>query len=134
MAIKNAPRTFITVDGEQVLVTNALMMERAVAALKATGEPQEIIDKATTHLAQLTKKSTTPKGESPAAKENAALAAKVLAIMPEGEYLLTSDIMERVHGIMTSQKCVKVMQVLIDAGKVERVPKAKGRYIGYRLV
>lgn len=134
MAIKNAPRTFITIDGEQVLVTNALMMERAITALKATGEPQEIIDKAITHLVQLTKKSATPKGESPAAKENIALAAKVLQIMPEGEPLLTSDIMERVHGIMTSQKCVKVMQVLINAGKVKRIEKAKGRYTGYQLV
>lgn len=134
MATKNATRTFITINGEEVLVTNALMMDYAIKALNETGAPEEIVAKATAHLAQLTKKSTAVKTESRAAKENKALAASVLAWMPTGEAVLTSEIMEHVNGIMTPQKCTKVMEVLIDAGKVVRVPKVKGRYTGYQLV
>jgi trans-aconitate methyltransferase len=134
MATKNAPRVFITVNGEETLVTNALMMEFAVRALEATDAPQEIVDKAKAHHAQLTKKSTAPKTESRAAKENKVLAAKVLQWMPSDRPVLTSEIMEHVSGIMTSQKCTKVMEVLIAAGKVEKVAKVKGRYIGYQLV
>lgn len=134
MAIKNAPRTFITVNGEETLVTNALMMEFAVNALEQVAAPQEIVDKAKAHLVQLTKKSNAPKTESRAAKENKALAAQVLAWMPSDRPVLTSDIMEHVHGILTAQKCTKVMSVLLDAGKVRRVPKVQGRYTGYELV
>lgn len=134
MATKNATRTFITIDGKETLVTNALMMEYAIEALKQTEAPEEVVAKATAHLAQLTKKSTTPKTESRAAKENKALAIKVLEYMPIGETVLASDVMQHVNGIMTSQKCAKVMEVLIESGKVERVAKAKGRYTGYRLV
>ena len=134
MAIKNAPRTFITVNGEETLVTNALMMEFAVNALEQSDAPQEIVDKAKAHLAQLTKKSTAPKTESRASKENKVLAAKVLAWMPSDHPVLTSEIMEHVSGILTAQKCTKVMSVLLDAGKVRRVPKVQGRYTGYELV
>ena len=134
MATKNAPRVFITLDGEETLVTNALMMEFAVRALEEVNAPKEIVDKAKAHRAQLTKKSDAPKGESRAAKENKALAARVLQWMPADHPVLTSEIMEHVNGIMTSQKCTKVMEVLIAAGKVRRVEKVKGRYIGYELV
>ena len=134
MATKNAPRVFITIDGNEVLVTNALMMEHAVKALEQVGAPQEIVDKAKAHHAQLTKKSTAPKTESRAAKENKALAARVLQWMPSDHPVLTSEIMEHVSGIMTSQKCTKVIEVLIQAGKARRVEKVKGRYIGYELV
>lgn len=134
MATKNAERLFITVNGEKTLVTNSLMMEYAVAALKEMEAPEEIIKKAEMHLAQLSKKSSAPKTESRAAKENAALAAKVLSIMPEGETLLSTEIMDKVPSIMTTQKCTKVMQVLIKAGKVEKVSNAKGRYTGYQLM
>lgn len=134
MATKNAPRVFITIDGEEKLVTNALMMEFAVRALEETNAPAEIVDKARSHYEQLTKKSTTPKTESRAAKENKILAARVLQWMPSDHPVLTSEIMEHVSGIMTSQKCTKVMEVLIAAGKARRVEKVKGRYIGYELV
>ena len=133
MATKNAPRVFITINGEETLVTNALMMDYAVKALEQTGAPQEIVDKAKAHRAQLSKKSTAPKGESRAAKENKVLAERVLAWMPSDRPVLTSEIMEHVNGIMTSQKCTKVMEVLIAAGRVRRVEKVKGRYIGYEL-
>ena len=133
MATKNAPRVFITLDGEETLVTNALMMEFAVRALEEVNAPKEIVDKAKAHRAQLTKKSDAPKGESRAAKENKALAARVLQWMPADHPVLTSEIMEHVNGIMTSQKCTKVMEVLIAAGKARRVEKVKGRYIGYEL-
>ena len=134
MATKNASRIFITIDGNEVLVTNALMMEYAVRALEQTNAPAEIIAKAEAHLAQLCKKPTAPKGESRAAKENNTLAARVLQWMPSDHPVLTSEIMKHVNGIMTSQKCTKVMAVLISAGKVEKVEKVKGRYIGYKLV
>ena len=134
MATKNAPRVFITIDGEEKLVTNALMMEFAVRALEKTDAPAEIVDKARSHYEQLTKKSTAPKAESRAAKENKVLAARVLQWMPSDRPVLTSEIMEHVNGIMTSQKCTKVMEVLISAGKARRVEKVKGRYIGYELV
>ncbi len=134
MATKNASRVYITIDGVETLVTNALMMEYAVRALEETGAPTEIVDKAKAHLAQLGKKSTAPNTESRAAKENKVLAAKVLQWMPADRPVLTSEIMEHVSGIMTSQKCTKVMEVLITAGKVEKVAKVKGRYIGYQLV
>lgn len=134
MATKNASRIFITIDGNEVLVTNALMMEYAVRALEQTNAPAEIIAKAEAHLAQLCKKPTAPKGESRAAKENNTLAARVLQWMPSDHPVLTSEIMKHVNGIMTSQKCTKVMEVLIKAGKVRRVEKVNGRYIGYELV
>ena len=133
MATKNAPRVFINVNGEDKLVTNALMMEFAIRALEEVDAPAEIVDKAKAHLAQLGKKPTAPKGESRAAKENKMLAARVLAWMPSDRPVLTSEIMEHVSGIMTSQKCTKVMEVLIKAGKARRVEKVNGRYIGYEL-
>lgn len=134
MAIKNAPRVFINIDGEDKLVTNALMMEFAVRALEETNAPAEIVDKARSHYEQLTKKSTAPKTESRAAKENKALAVRVLQWMPSDHPVLTSEIMEHVNGIMTPQKCTKVMSVLIESGKVRKVEKVKGRYVGYELI
>ena len=70
---------------------------------------------------------------SAAARENERLAKEVLMWMPEDRPVLTSEIMEHISGIMTSQKCTKVMDVLIEAGKVERVDGVRGRYIGYRI-
>lgn len=134
MATKNAPRVFITIDGNEMLVTNALMMEYAIKALEEFPVPPEIIEKAKAHHAQLTKKSTAPKTESRAAKENKTLAARVLQWMPSDRPVLTSEITEHVNGIMTPQKCTKVMAVLIECGKVRKVEKVKGRYIGYELV
>ena len=84
--------------------------------------------------ASITKPRVKSNEPSKAAKENARLAAEVLKVMPTGEPVLTSWIMEHVNGILTSQKCTKVMEVLIKAGKVEKVAKVKGRYIGYKLV
>lgn len=85
-------------------------------------------------LASITKPREKSNEPSKAAKDNIRLAGEVLKVMPDGEPVLTSWIMEHVNGIMTSQKCTKVMQVLISAGKVERVEKVQGRYIGYKLV
>lgn len=85
-------------------------------------------------LASITRPREKSHEPSKAAKENIRLAGEVLKVMPDGEPVLTSWIMEHVNGIMTPQKCTKVMAVLIDAGKVEKVAKVKGRYIGYKLV
>jgi len=84
--------------------------------------------------ASITKPREKSDEPSKAAKENIRLAGEVLKVMPADEPVLTSWIMEHVNGIMTSQKCTKVMQVLISAGKVEKVEKVKGRYVGYKLV
>lgn len=134
MATKNAPRVMITVNGEETLLTNALMMERAIAALREVGECAEVIAKAEQHLAQLTKKGNAPKTKSRVAIENGKLADQVFAIMPDDEPVLTSWVMNHVRGIMTPQKCTKVMQVLLDRGVVEKVAKVEGRYTGYRKV
>ena len=111
MATKNAPRVYININGEDTLVTNSLMMTFAVNALREVDAPAEIIAKAEAHLAQLNKKPSGAPTVSRAAKENAALAARVLA-----------------------QKCTKVMAILLQAGKVRRLEKVDGRYIGYELV
>ena len=66
--------------------------------------------------------------------KHAELAKEVLRIMPDGEPVLTSWLMEHVPGIITSQQCTNVMNVLIEAGRVEKVQGVKGRYIGYRLL
>ena len=73
-------------------------------------------------------------GTSASARENEKLAEEVLKWMPSNRAVLTSEIMEHVNGIMTSQKCTKVMNVLIEAGKVEKVERVRGRYIGYKLL
>lgn len=135
MATKNAPRVMINLNGEEVLLTNAIMMDFAIKALRETDAPDAVITKAEQHLAQITKKTaSTEKIISKAALENERLAHEVAKVMPEGEVVLTSWIMEHVHGIMTPQKCVKVMQVLIDKERVVKVPKVQGRYTGYKLV
>ena len=85
-------------------------------------------------LASITKPREKSNEPSKAAKENIRLAGEVLKVMPKDEPVLTSWIMEHVRGIMTSQKCTKVMEVLIASGRVERVEKVKGRYVGYKLV
>lgn len=134
MATKNAPRVFININGEDTLVTNSLMMTFAVDALREVDAPAEIIAKAEAHLAQLNKKPSGAPTVSRAAKENAALAARVLEWMPQDEPVTARSIVEHVPGIMTAQKCTKVMAILLQAGKVRRLEKVEGRYIGYELV
>lgn len=77
------------------------------------------------------KKAATP---SKAALENEKLAHDVAMIMPENEVVLTSWIMEHVAGIATPQKCTKVMAVLIEKNRVEKIAKVKGKYVGYKLI
>lgn len=121
-------------------ITRAQALEAAIALVKhvATeddsrnwGEVAEVLDKMHASITKPREKSNEP---SKAAKENIRLASEVLKVMPEGEPVLTSWIMEHVRGILTSQKCTKVMEVLIKAGKVEKVAKVQGRYVGYKLV
>lgn len=121
-------------------ITRAQALEAAIALVKhvATeddsrnwGEVAEVLDKMHASITKPRVKSNEP---SKAAKENIRLAGEVLKVMPADEPVLTSWIMEHVNGIMTSQKCTKVMEVLIKAGKVEKVAKVKGRYVGYKLV
>jgi hypothetical protein len=121
-------------------ITRAQALEAAIALVKhvATeddsrnwGEVAEVLIKMHASITKPREKSNEP---SKAAKENIRLAGEVLKVMPEGEPVLTSWIMEHVRGIMTSQKCTKVMEVLIKAGKVEKVAKVQGRYVGYKLI
>jgi hypothetical protein len=111
-------------------ITRAQALEFAIANL----DNAEVVEVLTKMHASITKPRPKTNEPSRAAKENARLAAEVLKVLPAGEPVLTSWIMEHVHGIMTAQKCTKVMAVLLDAGKVERVPEVQGRYTGYKLV
>jgi hypothetical protein len=121
-------------------ITRAEALEAAIALVKhiATEDGSrnwpEVAEVLTKMHASITKPREKSNEPSKAAKENIRLAGEVLKVMPEGEPVLTSWIMEHVNGIMTSQKCTKVMAVLISAGKVEKVEKVKGRYVGYKLI
>ena len=116
---------------EKYIMTRAQALRAAIALFPEDAEEREVLSKM---LAYMTGKSNKPKGPSKAAKENAVLAEKVLQILPEGEPMVTSEIMSKVSGILTSQKCAKVMAILVNAGKVERIPNAKGHYTGYQLI
>jgi hypothetical protein len=121
-------------------ITRAQALQAAIALAKrvATEDDSyrwtEVAEVLTKMYASITKPREKSNEPSKAAKENIRLAGEVLKVMPEGEPVLTSWIMEHVNGIMTSQKCTKVMAVLISAGKVEKVEKVKGRYVGYKLI
>ena len=127
---------------KKLTVTRAEALELAIKCMQDTdwvddevaAYMADAIEALRKMLASITKPREKSNEPSKAAKENVRLAAEVLKVMPAGEPVLTSWIMEHVRGIMTSQKCTKVMQVLIAAGKVEKVEKVKGRYIGYKLV
>lgn len=112
-------------------ITRAQALAAAIELFPDGAEERKVLSKM---LASITRKSDKPKEPSKAAKENAVLAEKVLQILPEGEPMVTSEIMSKVAGIMTTQKCTKVMAVLVNAGKVTKVPHAKGRYTGYQLM
>lgn len=131
----------LTVTRAEALEMSIEMLDRKYEEYIAMSEPDEIslryhdaAEALRKMLASITKTREKSDEPSKAAKENIRLAGEVLKVMPEGEPVLTSWIMEHVNGIMTSQKCTKVMQVLISAGKVEKVEKVKGRYVGYKLV
>ena len=124
----------------KLTVTRAEALELAIRLMEQVAteddsanwtDVAEVLRKMHASITKPREKSNEP---SKAAKENLRLAAEVLKVMPANEPVLTSWIMEHVNGIMTSQKCTKVMQVLIAAGRVEKVEKVKGRYIGYKLV
>lgn len=117
-------------------ITRAEALEIAIERFNPDADKQdaEIVEVLRKMHASITKPREKSNEPSKAAKENIRLAGEVLKVMPEGEPVLTSWIMEHVRGIMTSQKCTKVMEVLIKAGKVEKVAKVQGRYVGYKLV
>jgi DNA mismatch repair ATPase MutS len=134
MATKNAPRVFVEIDGTETLLTNAVMMRFAIDALKEVEAPEEVVTKAEQHLAALTKKSGAPKQLSKAAIENEKLAHEVAMVMPEDTAVTTKWIMEHVNGIATSQKCVAVMNVLMNKGRVGKFYNVEGRNVGYKLL
>lgn len=130
----------LTVTRAEALEMAIEMLDRHCEEYLAMSEPDEISQRygdAAESLRKMHASITKPREKtnepSKTAKENIRLAAEVLKVMPAGEPVLTSWIMEHVNGIMTTQKCTKVMQVLISAGKVEKVAKVQGRYIGYKL-
>ena len=123
---------------KKLAITRAEALEAVIRLAKEQIEVDdtwnEVVEVLTKMHASITKPREKSNEPSRAAKENIRLANEVLKVMPADEPVLTSWIMEHVNGIMTSQKCTKVMAVLISAGKVEKVEKVKGRYIGYKLV
>ena len=112
-------------------VTRAEALTAAIALFPEDAPEREVLGKM---LASITKPRVKSNEPSRAAKENIRLAGEVLKVMPDDEPVLTSWIMDHVNGIMTPQKCTKVMGVLIEDGKVRKVEKVKSRYIGYELV
>lgn len=119
---------------KNITITRAEVLTAVVKGDYETLAREDAREVAAKMLASITKPREKSNEPSKAAKENVRLAGEVLKVMPDGEPVLTSWIMDHVNGIMTPQKCTKVMAVLIDAGKVEKVAKVKGRYIGYKLV
>ena len=101
-------------------ITNAIMMEKAIAALRAVDEDPAVIEKAEKHLATLTKKSN---GVTKTRKENEETARKVYDIMPD-EPITPKWVMDHTN-IMTSQKAVAVLNVAVDLKLVKRIPPVK---------
>ena len=84
-------------------------------------------------LVSLSKKPE-KKQPSKAALENERLAHEIALVIPEGEPVLTSWIMEHCKGIATPQKATAVMRVLIEKGRVEKIPNFQKGYVGYKLI
>jgi hypothetical protein len=123
MATKNAVREFITVDGQEVLVTKALMLEYAIKALEETKADPAIIRKAQAAYDQLIKQGARTRSTSPAARFNQAKADEVLQKMDTETAYTLNDIMGLVGGLITSNKTAQVMKVLVDRKQVEKVGK-----------
>lgn len=124
-------------------VTRVAMIEAAIKAFELlesenllpeiTALPaSEYVEVAQKMLASLSKKPE--KKPSKAALDNERLAHEVALVMPEGEPVLTSWIMEHCKGITTPQKATVVMRVLIEKGRVEKVPNFQKGYVGYKLI
>lgn len=124
-------------------VTRVAMIELAVKAFELleaenmlaelTALPaSEYVEVAQKMLVSLSKKPD--KKPSKASIENSQLAHEVAMVMPEGEPVLTSWVMEHVKGITTPQKCTAIMRVLLEKGRVEKVPNFQKGYVGYKLI
>lgn len=114
-------------------VTNIVMMQAAVEALREVGAPDAVIAKAEKHLAQLEKPAAKKTGPTKQRIENEKLAHEVAMIMPEDGSPVTNNwIMEHVQGIISASKCTQVMKILIEKGRVEKAPE-KGKMF-YKLI
>lgn len=124
-------------------ITRVTMIEAAIKAFELLESENllpeitllpasEYVEVAQKMLASLNKKPE--KKPSKAALDNERLAHEVALIMPEDEPVLTSWIMEHVKGITTPQKCTAVMRVLVNKGRVEKVPNFQKGYVGYKLI
>lgn len=123
MATKNAVREYITVDGEEKLVTKVVMMEYALDALVATNANPTIVRKAEATLEQLRKTAAKPKGTSPEARFNEAKAKEILAKMDTDREYTLNDIMNLTTGLISTNKTTQAMRILVRDGKVEKVAK-----------
>lgn len=132
MATKNAPIVMIEVDGVEARLTNALMMEYAIDALRKVDAPEAVIEKANMHLAQLRKGKSGEKKETEKHKENVALAKRILAAMPDSEPVTNAWIVENVEGIVSSQRCTAIMKILVENELVVKIPKVEGSRLGYQ--
>lgn len=130
-------------DTMKKTVTRVAMIETAIKAFQLLEAENmlaeltllpasEYVEVAKKMLVSLSKKPE--KKLSKVALKNEKLAHEVAMIMPEGEPVLTSWIMEHVKGIATPQKCTAVMRVLMEKGRVEKVPGFQKGYVGYKLI
>lgn len=124
-------------------VTRVAMIETAIKAfqlLEAENLLPEITLLPASEYAEVAQKMLVSLSKKPekkpskAALDNERLAHEVAMVMPEGEPVLTSWIMEHVKGIATPQKCAAVMRVLVEKGRVEKVPGFQKGYVGYKLI
>lgn len=124
-------------------VTRVAMIEAAIKAFELleaenllpeiTALPaSEYVEVAQKMLASLSKKPE--KKPSKAALENERLAHEIAMIMPEGEPVLTSWIMEHCKGITTPQKCTAIMRILVEKERVEKIQNFQKGYVGYKLI
>ena len=124
-------------------VTRVAMLELAVKAFELlesenllpelTALPaSEYVEVAQKMLVSLSKKPE--KKPSKAALDNERLAHEIALVMPEGEPVLTSWIMEHCKGVTTPQKCTAVMRVLVEKERVQKIPNFQKGYVGYKLI
>lgn len=116
-------------------ITRANILEAILAQDWESLETEPMQEVARKMLATIEKQKNAPKKPSKAAQENARLAHEVAMIMPEDGTAVTSIwVMEHVNGIMKPQKVSSVMKVLINKGRIEKVPCVDGKHVGYKLI
>lgn len=137
MATANTTKTFITINGEERQLTNALALELAIQHLAATEDDTlvAVAKKLEQHRATITKKSAAP--VSKAALENAAYASRIKELAA-GEFTLewvaTQLRLVATDGKPNCSKAYQVVKVLLDAQEAVKVATKASEVARYRLV